>query len=203
MDDTDKKILKELMEDGRASFREISSRIKVSTPTVSSRVQGMTDSGLIKGYSVMLDADMLGQISVAIIIEAKPSEINPVVERIRQDDIVRQIHVLSDSRILCVLSFYDQKRYQSFMQSLSRISEIAKIDNSMILRTEKELPRASLTDATGLNLKCYYCGHPMKDEGVKLKMDGKTHYLCCGVCAKLYKEKYERMKIAAGVPAEA
>lgn len=197
VDDTDRRILRELQADGRASFREISSRVKVSTPTVSSRVQSMTDNGLIKGYSVMLDADILGQISVATLIEAKPSEIDAVVERIRSEDIVRQIHVLSDSRILCILSFYDQRKYQSFVQSLSRISEIAKIDNSMILKTEKEMPRASLTPESGLRLKCYYCGHPMNDEGVKLKLDGKTHYMCCGVCAKLYKEKYERMKKAA------
>ena len=204
MDETDRKILRELQADGRASFREISSRIKVSTPTVSSRVAGMTDTGLIRGYSVQLDADKLGQVSVATLMEAKPSEIDAVVERIRSDDIVRQVHVLSDSRILCILSFYDQKKYQDFMQSLSRISEIARIDNSMILRTEKELPRAVLTDESGLHLKCYYCGHPMKDEGVKVKIDGKTHYLCCGVCAKLYKEKYERMKQAAGMtPVEA
>ncbi|UCE81270.1 MAG: AsnC family transcriptional regulator [Methanobacteriota archaeon] len=203
MDKTDRKILRELQADGRASFREISSRISVSTPTVSSRVQGMTNSGLIKGYSILLNADMLGQISVATIIEAKPSEIDSVVERIKDDEIVRQIHVLSDSRILCILSFYDQGKYQNFVRSLSRISEIAKMDNSMILRTAKELPRASLTDESGLHLKCYYCGHPMTDEGVKIKLDGKTHYLCCGVCAKLYREKYDRIKQAAGIPIEA
>jgi DNA-binding Lrp family transcriptional regulator len=201
VDETDRRILRELQDDGRASFREISSRVKVSTPTVSSRVQTMTDNGLIRGYSVMLDADMLGQVSVATLIEAKPSEIDAVVERIRGEEIVRQVHVLSDSRILCVLSFYDQKKYQTFVQSLSRISEIAKIDNSMILKTEKELPRASLTTESGLHMKCYYCGQQMKDEGVKLKLDGKTHYVCCGVCAKLYKEKYERMKESAGRPA--
>jgi Lrp/AsnC family leucine-responsive transcriptional regulator len=200
LDDVDRKILRELQENGRASFREISSRIKVSTPTVSSRVQNMVDNGLIKGYSVLLDADVLGQISVATTFEAKPSDIDRVVTRISSEDIVRQIHVLSDSRILCVLSFYDQKKYQSFMQSLAGIHEITKIDNSMILRTPKEMPRASLTDEAGLLIKCYYCGHLMKDEGVKVKLDGKTHYLCCSVCAKLYKEKYERMKAAAAVP---
>ena len=197
LDEVDRKILKELQTDGRASFRELSSRIKVSTPTVSSRVQTMTDNGLIKGYSVLLDADMLGQISVATLLEAKPSDIDRVVERIKDEEIVRQVHILSDSRILCILSFYDQKRYQSFVQSLSNIAEIHRIDNSMILRTTKELPRASLTDETGLMIKCYYCGHMIKDEGVKIKLDGKTHYLCCGVCAKLYKEKYEKMKRAA------
>ena len=38
LDDVDRKILRELQTDGRASFRDISSRIGVSTPTVSARI---------------------------------------------------------------------------------------------------------------------------------------------------------------------
>jgi hypothetical protein len=39
----------------------------------------------------------------------------------------------------------------------------------------------------------------MKDEGVKIKLDGKYHYLCCSVCEKLYREKYEKLKKSAGI----
>jgi len=197
LDDVDRKILRELQKDGRASFREISSRIDISTPTVSARVQAMTDMGLIKAYSTMLDAEMLGQISVAAILEAKPSDIERVVEKVKSEEIVRQIFVLSDSRVMCVVSFYNQVKYQQFIESLAQIPEIMKVNTSMILRAPKEEPRASLTDEAGLMIRCYYCGQMIKDEGVKLKLDGKYHYLCCSVCAKLYKEKYERLKKSA------
>jgi DNA-binding Lrp family transcriptional regulator len=198
LDDVDRKILRELQKDGRASFRDISARISVSTPTVSSRVQAMLDVGLIKGYSTMLDADMLGQISVALILESKPSDLDKVVSRITEDEIVRQIYVLSDSRILCILSFYNQIKYQRFLESLAQVPEIVKMDNSMVMRVPKESPRAALTDEAGLLIRCYYCGHMMKDEGVKIKLDGKYHYLCCSVCEKLYREKYEKLKKSAG-----
>ena len=198
LDDVDRKILRELQQDGRASFRDISARISISTPTVSSRVQAMLDVGLIKGYSTMLDADMLGQVSVALILESKPSDLNKVVERITEDEIVRQIYVLSDSRILCILSFYNQTKYQRFLESLAQVPEIVKMDNSMVMRVPKESPRAALTDEAGLLIRCYYCGHMMKDEGIKIKLDGKYHYLCCSVCEKLYREKYEKLKKSAG-----
>ena len=68
LDDVDRKILRELQKDGRASFRDISARTSVSTPTVSSRVQAMVDVGLVRGYSTLLDADLLGQISVVLIL---------------------------------------------------------------------------------------------------------------------------------------
>jgi len=198
LDDVDRKILRELQKDGRASFRDISSRISVSTPTVSSRVQAMVDVGLIKGYSTMLDADMLGQISVALLLESKPADLNKVVEKIKEEEIIRQIYILSDSRVLCVLSFYNQIKYQHFLESLAQISEISRMDNSMVLRVPKEDPRAALTDEAGLLIRCYYCGHMMRDEGIKIKLDGKYHYLCCSVCERLYREKYEKLKKSAG-----
>ncbi|MEM0343168.1 MAG: AsnC family transcriptional regulator [Thermoplasmata archaeon] len=198
LDEIDRKILRELQEDGRASFRDISSRIGVSTPTVSARVQAMLDIGLIRGYSVNLDSGLLGQTSVALIIDTKPSDLDKVVARIQDDEIVRQIYVLSNSRILCMLSFYDQSRYKKFLESLSTIPEITKIENSVVLKAAKEEPRASLTDEAGLLVKCYYCGRVIKDEGVKIKLDGKYHYLCCSVCEKMYREKYDRLKKSIG-----
>jgi DNA-binding Lrp family transcriptional regulator len=198
LDDVDRKILRELQKDGRASFRDISARIDVSTPTVSSRVQAMVDVGLIKGYSTLLDADMLGQISVVLILEAKPIDLERVVERVKDDEIVRQIYQLSDSRILCLLSFYNQVKYQRFLETLAQVPEILRMDNSMVMKVPKEAPRAALTDEAGLLIRCYYCGHMMKDEGVKIKLDGKYHYVCCPVCEKGYREKYERLKKQAG-----
>jgi DNA-binding Lrp family transcriptional regulator len=198
LDDVDRKILRELQNDGRASFRDVSARISVSTPTVSSRVQAMVEVGLIRGYSTMLDADMLGQVSVVLLLESKPADLDKVVEKIKDQELVRQIYVLSDSRVMCILSFYNQFKYQRFLESLASVPEITRMDNSMVMRVPKESPRAALTDEAGLLIKCYYCGHLMKDEGVKIKLDGKYHYLCCSVCERLYREKYEKLKKSAG-----
>jgi len=198
LDDVDRKILRELQRDGRASFRDISTRIDVSTPTVSSRVQAMVDVGLIRGYSTLLDADILGQISVVLLVEARPIDLDKVIEKVKNDEIVRQIYLLSDSRILCLLSFYNLVKYQRFLENLAMVPEIVRIDNSMVMKVPKEDPRAALTDEAGLMIRCYYCGQMMKDEGVKIKLDGKYHYLCCPVCEKEYREKYERLKKQAG-----
>ncbi len=197
LDDVDRKILRELQTDGRASFRDISSRIGVSTPTVSARVQAMTDMGLIKGYTITLDADMLGQVSVVITIEVRPSDVEKVYSQLVDDDMVRQLFVLSDSSLLLVVSYYNQIKYKMFLEQLSQIPEITGVRTSMVMRAPKESSRAALTDEAGLLIRCYYCGHLIHDEGVKLKIDGKYHYLCCNVCAKLYKEKYEKLKKSA------
>ncbi len=197
LDDVDRKILRELQTDGRASFRDISSRIGVSTPTVSARVQAMTDMGLIRGYTTVLDADLLGQVSVVVTVEAKPSEVERVYSRLVGEDMVRQLYVLSDSRLLLMVSYYNPIKYKQFIESLSQIPEIRSVTTSMVLKTPKEIQRAALTDEAGLLIRCYYCGRLIHDEGVKLKIDGKYHYMCCDVCAKLYKEKYDKLKKSA------
>lgn len=196
LDDVDRKILRELQTDGRASFRDISSRIGVSTPTVSARVQAMTDMGLIRGYSTILDADMLGQVSVVVTIDVRPSDVEKVYAILVEEEMVRQLFVLSDSKLLLMISYYNQVKYKRFVESLSQIPEIVGIATSMVIKAPKEVQRAALTDEAGLLIRCYYCGHLIHDEGVKLKIDGKYHYLCCGVCAKLYREKYEKLKKA-------
>jgi len=197
LDEVDRKILKELQADGRASFRDVSSRIGVSTPTVSARVQAMSDMGLIRGYTTVLDADMLGQVSVVVILSVRPADINNVSQKLSDEEIVRQMFILSDSRLLLLVSYYNQAKYRQFMESLAKIDEISNVDTSMILRAPKELTRAAITDEAGLLIGCYYCGHLIHDEGVKLKIDGKYHYLCCDVCAKLYKDKYDKLKKSA------
>ncbi len=197
LDDVDRKILRELQTDGRASFRDLASRIGVSTPTVSARVQAMTDAGLIRGYAAVLDADMLGQVSVAITIEAKPSDVEKVYASLVDEDMVRQIYVLSDSRMLLMVSYYNHVKYKQFVESLSKIPEIRTVTTAMVMKAPKETSRAALTDEAGLMIKCYYCGHLIHDEGVKLKIDGKYHYMCCDVCAKLYREKYDKLKKSA------
>jgi hypothetical protein len=146
----------------------------------------------------MLDAEMLGQVSVVLLLESKPADLDKVVERIKDQELVRQIYVLSDSRVMCILSFYNQIKYQRFLESLASVPEITRMDNSMVMKVPKESPRAALTDEAGLLIRCYYCGHMMKDEGVKIKLDGKYHYLCCSVCERLYREKYEKLKKSAG-----
>jgi DNA-binding Lrp family transcriptional regulator len=203
LDEVDRKILRELQTDGRASFRDISARIGVSTPTVSARVQAMTDMGLIRGYTTMLDADMLGQTTVIVSLDVRPSDIEKVVGLIKEDEVIRHLYVLSSSGILAVVSYYNQTKFMQFLDSMSKIPEIVRITTSMVMRVPKDVQRAALTDEAGLMIKCYYCGHLMKDEGVKIKLDGKYHYLCCSVCAKLYKEKYEKLKKSASLPPHA
>ena len=67
MDETDLKILKQILSDARSSYRKIGEKIGVSPPTVLSRVQKLEKNRIIRSYSAVLDHEKLGYDLTAII----------------------------------------------------------------------------------------------------------------------------------------
>jgi len=60
LDDTDERILAELAQHARATFAEIGDRVNLSAPAVKRRVDRMIDSGVIRGFSAVVDRQALG-----------------------------------------------------------------------------------------------------------------------------------------------
>lgn len=60
MEDTDRRILGLLAEDGRMSFTDLGKATGLSTSAVHHRVKRLESRGLIKGYAAVVDHDELG-----------------------------------------------------------------------------------------------------------------------------------------------
>jgi DNA-binding Lrp family transcriptional regulator len=60
LDDTDERILAELGKHARATFAEIGQKVNLSAPAVKRRVDRMVDTGVIKGFTTVLDRNALG-----------------------------------------------------------------------------------------------------------------------------------------------
>lgn len=61
IDDLDRSILEALRKNGRASYAEIGTRIGLSASAVKRRVDRMTETGVIRGFSVMIDPEIDGR----------------------------------------------------------------------------------------------------------------------------------------------
>ena len=72
IDDTDRKILGELIADGRISLAELGRRVNLSPPAVAERVQRLERTGVITGYRAEIDPRKLGYTLTAI-VRVKPS----------------------------------------------------------------------------------------------------------------------------------
>jgi DNA-binding Lrp family transcriptional regulator len=60
LDETDARILAELTEHARATFAEIGEKVNLSAPAVKRRIDRMLDTGVIKGFTTVVDPNALG-----------------------------------------------------------------------------------------------------------------------------------------------
>ena len=194
LDKMDIKILSLLQEDARRSFRDIAKELDISTPTVSSKISALEEMGVIRGYRADIDADSLGELTYVLIVKCSPSDLQEVSERLATHENVMEVFHLSNSRIFLKVCMLNPLDMNNFLSDLASIKEITEYDQYSVIGTVKEHPRAIIQDNVCVILKCYYCSKGMKDPPVKLKLDGKTHYVCCNTCAKHYKIKYEELK---------
>ena len=72
LDETDRRIIGELSQEGRVSFAELGRRVNLSAPTVAERVQRLEREGVITGYRADVDPRALGY-SLTAIVRVKPS----------------------------------------------------------------------------------------------------------------------------------
>ncbi len=60
LDGIDEQILAELAQHARATFAEIGERVRLSAPAVKRRVDRLLDSGVIRGFTTVIDRTAVG-----------------------------------------------------------------------------------------------------------------------------------------------
>lgn len=68
LDETDRRILRTLQDDGRVTNQELANRCGLSPAACYDRVKRMREGGVIRGYTALLDPDKIGR-SLMIFIE--------------------------------------------------------------------------------------------------------------------------------------
>jgi DNA-binding Lrp family transcriptional regulator len=77
LDETDERILVELVEDARATYAEIGEQVNLSAPAVKRRVDRMLDSGVIRGFTTVVDRSALGWETEAYVQVFRHGTISP------------------------------------------------------------------------------------------------------------------------------
>jgi DNA-binding Lrp family transcriptional regulator len=140
LSDTDKKILKSLLEDARFSSRQIAKNVGVSVGTVLSRIKKMEDAGLIKGYSVILDHEKLGY-ELTIVTEITVSkgrlvEMEQEIAKLPGVCGVYDVTGLTDAVIIG--KFKSREDLGKFTKQLLALPYIERTNTHVVLATVKE-----------------------------------------------------------------
>jgi Lrp/AsnC family transcriptional regulator for asnA, asnC and gidA len=97
IDKKDKKILIELLKDGRMSFADLARSCKMTRQSIFSRIKSLKRKGVIKNFTVVLDHQKLGlNLKAYILLSAKPSEESreKAIKILSQFPQISQIHRL-------------------------------------------------------------------------------------------------------------
>ena len=93
IDQTDRKIIGELTQEGRVSLAELGRRVNLSPPAVAERVQRLERVGVITGYRAEIDPRALGYPLTAIVrVKPAPGQLQHIPELARSIPEVGECH---------------------------------------------------------------------------------------------------------------
>jgi DNA-binding Lrp family transcriptional regulator len=140
IDETDRRILSELLRDCRRSYRAIARRADISVGTVLSRIRRMEKSGIIRGYTAILDQEKLGyQLTVLTEItvsKGKLIEMEQAISKIGGTCAVYDVTGLTDAVVIA--KFHSRDELSKFTKSLLAMPFVDRTNTHVVLTTVKE-----------------------------------------------------------------
>ncbi|MCF8477857.1 MAG: Lrp/AsnC family transcriptional regulator [Pseudolabrys sp.] len=143
LDAIDRKILKELQDDGRMTNVELARRVGISAPPCLRRVRALEEAGYIKGYRALLDEKLLGyEIVVFAFVHLSSqaeTDLMAFEDFVRKQPLVRECWMLSgeiDFVLKCVAP--DLKTFQAFVEQLTSAANVRNVKTSLTLRQSKD-----------------------------------------------------------------
>ena len=146
MDDVDRKILRELQRDSRMSFTRIAQKIGVSTATVSERVKRLMNSGIICGYTTILNTSEMGMVTLIAKIKTRQGysveNVGKEIAAMRESCCVHHVTGEFDLVVIAKCTGYD--RCGGIIEELKRIEGVESVDAELVLKTLKEELRVEM-----------------------------------------------------------
>ncbi len=146
LDKIDRKILKELQDNGRITNVELSKRAGISAPPCLRRVRALEEAGLIQSYHAHLNTQALGYgITVVANIKLKSqneTDLKAFEQKCNEWEKVRICYLMSgDVDFILKIVARDWEDYQQFVSNeLTTFPSVASVKATPLLRTLKSEP---------------------------------------------------------------
>lgn len=143
LDRIDRKLLRELQRDGRATNVELAEKVGLTAPPCLRRIRHLEQSGAIRGYHADVDPERLGYtITVFAMVSLKSqaeSDLRAFEEEVGDLPEVRECHMLNgEIDFMLKIVARDLQSFQSFLTSkLTSAANVANVKTSLTIRTSK------------------------------------------------------------------
>jgi Lrp/AsnC family leucine-responsive transcriptional regulator len=141
LDAVDRHILSVLQEDCKLPLAKIGERVGLSAPSVAERIKKLEESGIIRGYTAILDSRKLGKDITAFIgvfIE-HPKLISKFERDIdRLEDVQECHHVTGQHTLLLKAKVDNTSALEELIRKLRSIEGVSRTETSVVLSTYTE-----------------------------------------------------------------
>ena len=147
-DKKDIQILEILEADGRSTASDIAKKVDLSIPAVGERIKKLTEKGLIKQFSAILDHKQIGLDLTAFvfIISEHSDHYNEFVEKAKETKTILECHSITGggSHILKV-RVKNSQALEDFLYEIQNWPGVSRTQSNVVLSTHKETTSEDLT----------------------------------------------------------
>lgn len=136
LDETDERILAELTDNARATFAEIGEKVNLSAPAVKRRVDRMLDTGVIKGFTTVIDRNALGWNTEAYVQVYCHGRISPAELRAAWEgipEIVSAATVTGTSDAILHVLARDMQHLETALERIRSSADIERSESIVVL----------------------------------------------------------------------
>ena len=140
LDEKDVKILKILAKNARIPYSEIAKIVELSDVAVIRRVRKLEQSGIIKGYTLIVDPKKLGFNSISITgIDVEPEHLFEVIDKLRNMENVKYIALTTgDHSIIIIVWARNGEEMAKIHDMISKIPGVKRVCPAIILDVFKD-----------------------------------------------------------------
>ena len=140
IDDKDQKILDILMVSAREPASSISEKIGISVPTVIDRIRKLQDSGIIKGYTTIVNSKKIGLDVSAIItiISESSSKYNLFIESAKKEkDIDKCFTTTGNGSHVLLVNTKNTESLEKLLRKIQQWPGVSRTETQIILTSYK------------------------------------------------------------------
>ena len=137
-------ILYELSRSGRITYTELAKKVGMSPAGALKKVKSLESLGVIKGYSAIIDHEVLGlKLKLLIFVKCESGKYPEVARKIASelDNRVLEVHeITGDYDILVKTIVMDRNEARKVIEHIASIDNVISTTTSMVLDTIVERP---------------------------------------------------------------
>jgi len=144
INEKDKKILRELLKNGRISFADLGRKVHMTRQSVYSRMKSLQHKGIIRNFTVNVDKKKLGLNIIAYILmdaELKALKSKQIEDLIKLPQITEVHHIFGRHSIILEVRAKDMDELSGLIKRIHEFPYIRRTETLIAHTTRKFMPQ--------------------------------------------------------------